>query len=473
MKLQENFLWGGGSAACQCEGAIYEGGKGLNIMDVATSGSRIRLREITETIEEGKYYPSVKAIDFYHNYKEDIRLLAELGLKSFRMSIDWARIYPTGYEAEPNREGLQFYQNVFDELHKYHIEPLVTICHLEMPLEISRQGAWTNPHTIEMYEKYCRTLFTEYKGKVKYWLTFNEINHSVFYDNDDCMVYSYMASGLKLNAVDNPEQALAASCYSVLKASAKAVIMGHQIDPENKIGCVLAFVPLYSATNCPEDSLAVIHDYDRDLFLLDVLCHGYFPKYKINEYEKKGIHIQVTEEDNALFQKGTVDFYGMNYYSSGMSAAENRGYANGFFHGYRNPSLKTNAWGWEDDPVGLRYALNYVDRRYHKPIIITENGLGCADEFINGTVIDDYRIQYFREHIEQLIKAVHEDGVTCWGYYTWAPIDLVSASTGEMSKRYGFVYVDLDDEGNGTNKRYKKKSFDWYKHVIETNGEEL
>lgn len=473
MALPNDFMWGAGTAASQIEGAVYEDGKGLGIMDVMTGGTKTVSRVITNTIEEGKNYPSHRGIDFYHTYREDIKLFAELGLRAFRMSIDWARIYPNGDEEYPNQRGLEFYHKVFDELAKYRIEPLVTINHMEMPLGLARKGSWLNPDVVECYIRYCDTLFLEYKDKVKYWLTFNEINHSVFFDNDNAVVYSYMATGLKLDELENPRQALAVTCYNVLKASARAVILGHKINPENRVGCVLAFVPQYPATNLPEDSLASLHDYDRDMFFLDVLCKGHFPKYKLEEYKREKAPIEVTEEDLNLFRKGTIDFYGMNYYSSGMSAAENRGYENGFFHSYKNPDLKSNGWGWETDPIGLRYALNYVDRRYHLPIIITENGIGDLEELIDGTVNDDYRIAYLKDHIEQVKKAVEEDCVNCMGYFSWAPIDLVSASTGQMAKRYGYIYVDRDDQGNGTNRRYKKKSFDWYRQVIASNGEDL
>ncbi|BEL79092.1 6-phospho-beta-glucosidase [Serratia marcescens] len=473
MAFKHDFLWGGGSAASQIEGAVDKGGKGLNTMDLLTDGNKSKLRELTESIESGKFYPSHTAIDFYHTYKDDIKLFAEMGLKGFRMSIDWARLYPTGEELEPNKEGLAFYHNVIDELIKYGIEPLVTIFHFEMPLPIARNGAWTNPHNVELYIKLCHTLFTEFKGKVKYWLTFNEVNHSVFFDNDDASIYSYMASGLKMGELENPEASLAESCLNVLRASARAVILGHQIDPDNKIGCVTAFVPQYAATSIPDDSLAALHSYDRDLFLLDVLCNGYFPNYKIHEYKNKGINISLTDEDQKLFAEGTIDYYGLNYYSSGMCAAENRGYKNAFFHGYRNPELPVNEWGWENDPVGLRYTLNYVDRRYNKPVIITENGIGNTDILSNGTVEDDYRICFLKDHIEQMRKAVDEDGVRVLGFFVWTPIDVVSASSGEMDKRYGFIYVDRDNAGNGSNKRYKKKSFGWYQEVIKSNGEIL
>ncbi|MFR3685580.1 MAG: glycoside hydrolase family 1 protein [Enterococcus sp.] len=473
MSLQENFLWGGGTAASQFEGGVFEDGKGLNIMDVVTAGNVETPREITDGIDPERKYPSHTGIDFYHTYKEDIKLLAELGLKGFRLSIDWARIYPTGEETEPNQKGLHFYHNVIDELLKYGIEPLVTILHIELPLAISKKKAWTQKETIDLYLKYCKTLFTEFKGKVNYWLTFNEINNQVFFDNENADVYSYMVSGLQLSKIDNPEQALADSCKNMLRASAEAVILGHEIDPENKIGCVLAFVPHYAASSLPDDSLAALHEYDRDMFLLDTLCNGFFPKYKLQEYKKKGITFDLTEEDRELFAKGTVDFYGMNYYSSTMCAAEDQGYEQAFFNGYKNPKLPSNDWGLEIDPVGFRYALNYANRRFNKPIIITENGVGAYDKLVDETVEDDYRIDFFKTHLSQLKKAVEEDGVDCWGYFSWAPIDIVSASTGEMAKRYGFIYVDQDDDGNGTKKRYKKKSFDWYKHVIETNGAEL
>lgn len=474
MRLGEDFLWGGGTAASQCEGAWDVGGKGLNIMDLVTAGSLTSSREITGEIEPDKVYPSQTGNDFYNRYVEDIALLADLGLKSFRLSIDWTRIYPTGEENEPNQAGLRFYHEVIDELLAHDIEPLVTILHIELPVHIARKyGAWTSRETIDLYLKYCGTLFTEFKGKVRYWLTFNEVNHQVFFDNDNSDVYSYMVSGLQLSTLDNPPQALATSCYNALVAGAKAVALGHQIDPENMVGCVLAFVPQYPATSLPEDSLAGLHGYDRDLFLLDVMCRGAFPRYKLMEYQRLGIHLEITEEDAVALKAGTIDFCGMNYYSSGMSAAENRGYENGFFHGYRNPLLKTNDWGWEDDPVGLRYALNYVDRRYGKPIIITESGIGVEDELVDGTVEDDYRIAYLREHIREVEKAIVEDGVNCLGYFTWAPIDLVSASTGEMKKRYGVVYVDRHDDGTGDYQRFKKKSFDWYRKVIASRGEDL
>jgi len=360
-------------------------------------------------------------------YKEDIRLFAEMGLKSFRMSIDWTRIYPTGAEIEPNQEGLSFYHNVIDELLKYDIIPLVTIKHLEMPLKIAQNGAWTNPDTIHMYVKYAKTLFHEFKGKVKYWLTFNEVNHAVWYDNDNADVYSYFGTGLKFNEIENPDNALANAMYNVLKASALAVIAGHDIDEANQIGCVHAFVPQYPATSKPEDSLATLQAYDQDCFLLDVMIKGYMPDYKIREYEKE--NIEVTKEDKEIFKKGTIDFFGLNYYSSGMSAAENRGYGNAFFHGY-----------------------NILE---------------------NETVNDDYRIAFLKDHIEQMEKAIWEDSVNVLGYYVWSPIDIVSASTGEMSKRYGLIYVDIDDKGKGSRKRFKKKSFDWYKQVIASHGEDL
>lgn len=475
MKLDSNFLWGGGTAASQHEGAYDVDGKGLNTMDLMTGGTKTTPRRHTATVEEGEYYPSHFGNDFYHRYKEDIALLAELGLKSFRMSIDWSRIYPTGEEAEPNKAGLQFYHNVFDELAKYNIEPLVTILHLEMPLHIYKKyNSWMSRKTVELYLKYARTLFTEYKGKVKYWLTFNEVNHAVFYDNDDYNdVYAGMGGMIDYNKLDFPAEGLAVSSRNILVASAKAVALAHEIDPNNQVGCVLAFVPQYPATSSPEDSMAVLHAYDKELFLTDILMKGEYPGYKLKEYKKAGINLDLTDEEKQALKDGTIDFYGMNFYSTGMQATVDKGYENGFFNGYRNPLLKTNEWGWEDDPVGLRHALVYMDRRYGKPLMITESGIGTDDILVNGTVEDDYRIDYMRAHIEQLEKAIVEDGVNCIGFYVWAPIDLMSASSGEMKKRYGVVYVDWHDDQTGTFDRYKKKSFYWYKRVIATNGEEL
>ena len=475
MKLDKGFFWGGGVAACQHEGGFGEGGKGINTHDLLTAGTKDTPRGHTDEIEKGVYYPSHTGNDFYHRYKEDIALMAELGLKSYRLSMDWTRIYPTGEEKTPNPEGLRFYHNVVDELLKYNIEPLVTILHAEVPIHLVRKyNTWMSKDMIDIYLKVAKTLFTEFKGKVKYWLTFNEVNHAVFYDNDDYNeVYAELGSGLNFNKMKNPAQGLATASLNILLASAKAVLLGHEIDPENQIGCTLCFVPQYAATSSAEDNLAALHSLDKDLYLTDVLMKGQYPKYKLHEYEKTGITLDWTEEDRSILRKGIIDFYGMNYYSSGMAAAENRGYKNGFFNGYRNPMLKTNAWGWEDDPIGLRNALIYMDRRYGKPIMITENGIGCDDVLKNGTVEDDYRITYMRKHIEQMEKAIIEDGVTCIGYYMWAPVDLISASTGEMKKRYGVVFVDRYDDQTGTYNRYKKKSFEWYKQLIASQGEIL
>lgn len=476
MKLNKNFYWGASLAAHQVEGAWNENGKGVGIMDIVTNGNYAEPRQVVregQTVPKNKYFPTHTGIDFYHQYKSDIKMFSELGIKSLRMSIDWTRIYPTGEEKEPNRAGLDYYHDVINELLKYGIEPMVTICHFEMPLHLSRKyNSWLNKDMIDFYLKYCKTLFTEFKGKVKYWITFNEINHT-YRDDPMSSILSYMVCGLENQDMKNPEQDIATICYHMMLASAKAVKLGHSIDANNKVGCVMAFMPKYAGSCHPEDALQNLHDYDLDLFMSDTLCNGKFPGYKRKEYERKGIILNITEEDQHDFSEGTLDFYGLNYYSSGISSVHGKNLEKSFFGGYKNPYLKSNDWGWETDPVGLRYSLNYLDRRYGKPIIVTENGFGAIDDFTNETVQDDYRIDYLRNHIEQLKKAIIDDGVNCIGYSVWSPIDLISATTGEMKKRYGFIYVDKDDQGNGTLKRYKKKSFNWYKKVIETNGEVL
>ena len=476
MKLNENFYWGATIAAHQLEGAWDVDGKGPGIMDYVSNGTNKEARKVYKDMKDlpkDKYFPSHEGIDFYHNYKEDIKLFAELGIKSLRLSIDWSRIYPTGVEEKPNEKGLKYYHSVIDELLKYKIEPMITLCHFEMPMHLVNQyQSWLNKEMINFYLKYCKTLFTEFKGKVKYWMTFYELNHT-YQKSEMSSILSYMVSGLEHKDLKNPEEDIANICYNMLLASSKAIILGHSICKDYQIGCVLAFIPTYAGTCRPEDALQVLHDSDRDLFMADTLCNGKFPDYKMKEYKKKGFKIHVNDEDQEIFKLGTIDFYGLNYYMTGISSFDGKGLEQAFYGGYKNPYLKSNEWGWETDPIGIRYALNYLDRRYGKPIIITENGFGAADILKNGTVEDDYRIEYIKEHVIQLEKAILEDNVNCIGYFVWSPIDLISATTGEMKKRYGFIYVDKDDQGNSTLKRYKKKSFNWYKKVIETNGEVL
>lgn len=475
MKLQENFLWGGSIAAHQCEGAWNIDGKGLGLMDVATSGDVDHDRIIHDEKQSGFTYPSETGIDFYHRYKEDIRLFSEMGFQTLRISIDWARIYPNGDDETPNEKGIQFYQKVVDTLLEYHIEPIITLYHFEMPLAIVKKyGSWTNKKTIELYLTYCKTMMEALKGKVKYWVTFNEMNHidSQMKLSD---FFSYFITGLQYSRLEDPAQTLAICAYNMTVASVKAVKLGHDIDENNQMGCVFGLTPYYPYSCHPKDVMKSFTDMNRDLYQIDAMCYGKFPAYKMKEYERLGIALDISEEDKKAFQQGKLDFLGINYYASEVSIAEvKEGMEQAFFGGVKNPYLQDSEWGWAIDPVGLRYILNYVDRKYQLPIMITENGFGAIDEVgEDGKVHDTYRIDYLQEHLSELKKAVLEDGVNCVGYLMWGPIDLVSATTGEMKKRYGFIYVDKQNDGSGTYDRMPKDSFYWYKELIASNGEDL
>ncbi len=480
-KLDENFLWGGSIAAHQCEGAWNEDGKIMSIMDLATSGSYEKKREFTKELLPDRYYPNHDGIDFYHRYKEDVALFAQMGFKALRISIDWGRIYPNGDDEFPNEKGIKFYQDLVDELRKNNIEPIVTLYHFEMPVNIVRKyNTWLNRETIDLYLKFCKTMFEALKGKVHYWVNFNEMNHiDPMSDADDLFVY--ILSGVTnedLGAtVEERREKVSLMGYNMTLAGVKAVKLCHEADPENRMGCVFGLHPSYPACADPNDNLLAYNQTIRDFYQIDAMCNGKFPRYKLNEYSRLGFDIGMTEEDKADFAQGIIDFIGFNYYSSEVVTTRDE-FKNddiSLHGGMFNRYLKVSDWGWVIDPIGLRYMLNMIYRRYNKPIIICENGLGAVDQFdeINKTVHDDYRISYLRDHFAEMKKAVIEDGVELFGYLMWGPIDLVSATTGEMKKRYGFIYVDKDDEGNGSFDRYPKDSFYWYKKVIETNGEEL
>ena len=474
MAFRKDFLWGGATAANQCEGGYDQGGRGLANVDVLPHGPVRRpvgggLQKMLD-FEEGLYYPAKNGIKFYEYYKEDIALFAEMGFKTFRMSIAWSRIYPKGDELEPNEEGLKFYDSVFAECKKHGIEPLVTITHFDCPIHlIEKYGAWRSRELITFYERLVTTLFTRYKGIVKYWLTFNEINiilHAPF-----------AGAGLVFEAGENQEQVKYQAAHHQLVASALTTKIAHEIDPEIKIGCMLAAGTTYPYTCKPEDVWVSI-EKDRDqYFFIDVQSRGAYPEYLLKRLERENIHIEMTQQDVELLKEYTVDFISFSYYSSRVASSDpvvgDRTGGN-IFSSLKNPYLAESEWGWQIDALGLRITLNNLYDRYQKPLFIVENGLGAVDVLDeNNYVEDDYRIDYLRAHIEQMRNAVTIDGVDLWGYTTWGPIDLVSASTGEMSKRYGFIYVDRNDDGSGSYKRYKKKSFNWYKKVIGSNGEDL
>ena len=470
MALSSSFLWGGAVAANQCEGAYNEDGKGLSVADVLTAGDAHTKRRITDGVVEGEYYPNHEGIDFYHRYKEDIKLFAEMGFKCFRTSIAWSRIFPQGDEPSPNPAGIRFYHNLFDELHKYGIEPVVTISHYEMPYGlVKKYGAWRSRKLVDLFERYCRVIFTEYKGKVKYWMTFNEINAIEF--------GPWNPAGLDIRPEENRMQVIYQAAHHQFVASAKAVLLGHQIDPESQIGCMTLFGVVYPETCHPLDAKAADDMMSTMLAFADVQSRGYYPARLLKKLEKAGIQIQKEPGDDALLRRGTVDYVGFSYYMSMVQAGRptEAGQAKGnVVAGVQNPYLPSSEWGWQVDPLGLRLTMRLLYDRYQKPLFIVENGLGAADTVEpDGSIQDSYRIDYLRQHIQAFKAAVEEDGIPLMGYTPWGCIDLVSAGTGEMKKRYGFIYVDRDNAGNGTLERRRKKSFDWYKKVIATNGEDL
>ena len=474
-KFPQNFLWGGATAANQYEGAYNLDGKGLSVQDVTPKGGvPVKLGDLNPLITEEPTPDNLKleGIDFYHRYKEDIALFAEMGFKVYRTSIAWSRIFPNGDELEPNEAGLQFYDNLFDELAKYGIEPLITLSHYETPLHLAQQyNGWANRDLIGFYERYVRTVFTRYKDKVKYWLTFNEIN-SVLHA-------PFMSGGIATPAEELSKQDLYQAVHHELVASALATKIGHEINPDFKIGCMVLAMPAYPMTPKPEDVLAAREFENQNYLFSDIHARGKYPAYINRFFKENGIEIQFAPGDKELLAENTVDFISFSYYMSVVAAHDPENYSSGrgnLLAGIMNPYLASSEWGWQIDPVGLRLVLNSFYDRYQLPLFIVENGLGAKDVLVDGPtgprVEDDYRIDYLKQHLQQVGEAL-EDGVELLGYTTWGCIDLVSASTAELSKRYGFIYVDRNDDGSGTLARYKKKSFDWYKEVIATNGDSL
>lgn len=469
------FYWGGSIAAHQCEGAYDADGKGTGIMDLVISGSAEKPREFHDAFQEGAHYPSHHGIDFYHTYREDIKLFAEAGFTALRISVDWSRIYPNGDDEKPNQAGLDYYRKVITELRANGIEPFVTLFHFELPMNlVKKYGSWENRKVVDFYLRYCKTVFEEYRDLVKYWVTFNEMNHL---DSDMVLsdFFTYMNTGLCYSKLPNPRETMARCAYHMTLASCMAINLGHRISPDFQIGCVFGLTPSYPYTCDPADSVAALHDMDNDMYQIDAMCRGEFPRFKLREYAKRGIQIEVTSEDRREFADSRLDFIGVNYYSSTVSAGNpGEGMEIDFFGRLNNPHLPKSDWGWTMDPVGMRYILTYLDRKYHLPLIVTENGIGAVDRLEeDGSVHDDYRIAYLKGHLDEMGKAIREDCVNCFGYLMWGPIDLISATTGEMKKRYGFIYVDQDDFGKGSRKRYKKDSFYWFqKYVREFETEE-
>jgi len=488
MSLRSDFLWGGATAANQYEGGYQADGRGLTTLDIKLAGSRetkrlmsFRQKDGTEKLldsgagipiglqpylDDSRYYPSHQAVDGFHHYQEDIALMAELGFNCYRMSISWTRIFPKGIEVEPNEAGLAFYDRVFAECLRHGIQPIVTLNHFDLPLYLAEQNeGWLDRQTIDYFVHYCEVIFKRYRNQVHHWMTFNEIN----------LLRDYSTLGIKGCPIDQGKSYQ--TMHHILVASAKAVVLGHQINPANQIGMMLANVLTYPESCQPADYAAEI-DFSRNwkYFYSDVQCRGYYPSYMLKKFERQGIQLVTEPNDAAILKAGTVDYIGFSYYNSGVVTTNKNAkktYGNGI-NVIQNQYLKESEWGWPIDPLGLRTSLNLLWDRYQKPLMIVENGIGGKDQLTKtNQVVDDYRISYLAAHIQAFKDAVELDGVDLMGYTPWGWIDLVSAGTGEMSKRYGFVYVDLDDVGQGTCARYRKKSFNWYQKVIATNGEDL
>lgn len=477
MKMTEGFLWGGATAANQCEGAYNVDGRGLSSVDVIPFGpDRMPVaRGLMKMLDcdDAHQYPAHDGIDMYHHYKEDIALFAEMGFKCYRMSISWTRILPNGDDDIPNQKGIDFYNSIFDECLKYGIEPLVTICHFDAPIAlIKRYGGWKDRRMVDAYVKYCEVLFENFGSKVKYWITFNEINMLLH--------MPFMGAGICFEEGENQEQVKYQAAHHELVASAKAVKLARKLMPGAMMGCMLAAGQYYPYTCEPNDVYKAM-ECDRDnYFFIDAQVRGAYPVWAKKRMEKAGITIKMEPTDEQELSEGTVDYISFSYYCSRCMSADpeiiknhSRG-GNAAIHAVVNPYLKASEWGWQIDPLGLRITLNTLYDRYQKPLFIVENGLGANDEVLeDGSVKDPYRIDYMREHIKAMRDAVNEDGVELLGYTSWGCIDLVSASSGEMKKRYGMIYVNKQNDGSGDYKRLRKDSFYWYQKVIRTNGEDL
>lgn len=466
--FKKDFLWGGAIAANQAEGAYDVDGKGLSIMDIVTAGTATEKRRFTPNLESETYYPNHSGIDFYHRYKEDTDLFQEMGFKAFRTSIAWTRIFPKGDEIEPNEAGLAYYDSLFRELKAKGMEPIVTLSHFEMSLYlVQKYGGWTNRKLINFYENYARVVMTRFKDSVKYWMTFNEINAGLKVP---------MLAGVIAKDKDDIDQLTYQALHHQFVASARVVKIAKEINPENQVGCMVMTTVGYPHTTDPKDILAA-QEYLRDgtLFFTDVHVRGHYPAY----FKNYKVTLEITEEDIRDLREGTVDYIGFSYYASQVVSSkeghsEEEKVQGNIVRGLKNHYLEANEWGWQIDPDGLKFIMRELYERYEIPLFIVENGLGYHDELNDdGFIEDDYRIEYLKKHIEAMKEMVTQENIELMGFTAWGCIDIISAGTGEMKKRYGFIYVDKDNEGNGTLERSKKKSFDWYKKVIDSNGEIL
>lgn len=463
MNIPKNFLWGGATAANQYEGAFDVNGRGLSIADVERAGDGQTPRKIDAEVEPGVYYPSHEGIDFYHHYQEDIDLFAEMDFNCFRLSISWSRLFPTGEESTPNPDGIAFYHRVFDALHSAGIQPVVTLSHYETPLAlVKKYGSWRNRALIPLFEHYCTVVMREYQKDVTYWLLFNEINETMNQRQP------WHQAGIYWHPGENHAQTVVDASHNMLIAGAKVVAAAHQIDSKFRVGCMVQYPLVYPATPKPEDTLAKRLANLPDHYYLDVCMRGRYTNTCTAQWRKLGAMPHQEADDEEVLAAGTCDFIAFSYYFSQVVALTD-GVAT---KSMDNRYLTHTEWGWNIDPVGLRVSLNELYDRYQKPLFVVENGLGARDTLTKDDHIEDsYRIKFLSSHIRQLLLAIVDDDVPVIGYTTWGPIDLISVGTGQMDKRYGFIYVDRDDAGRGTLRRLRKASFAWYQHVIATNGQ--
>ena len=471
----ENFLWGGAFSAKQIEGGVEKSGKGLSVADIqdfnpTADRTKVKgdfsMKEILDRIEhpERYYFPKKFGIDFFHTFKEDIVLLKELGLKCLRVSIAWSRIYPTGVEELPSEQGLKFYDALFDELVKNGIEPIVTIMHDDMPMNLAlNHGGFLNREVIDRFVNYAQVVLERYKYKVTYWIVFNQINLTRV---------GLTSLGIIHDQVENLMEAKYQAVHHKFVACARVVALGRKINPAFQFGGMLADFLVVPFSCKPKDvELAMEKNQMTMFFYTDVQLRGEYPGYALKYFQENDYDIRVEAGDLEIIQANTLDYLAISYYNSSAVDAEKNGMAIGDVT--KNPYLEANPWGWTINPEGLYYCFSQYWDRYEKPLMIAENGFGQIETLDEHKQIhDDYRIDYLKSHLKALQKSI-EHGVEVFAYCSWSPIDSVSSGTSEMSKRYGYIYVDQDDLGKGTKKRYKKDSFYWYKRVIETNGRSL
>ena len=473
MGLSNDFLWGAALAANQCEGACLEDGKQLSSSDVVPKGKqRLRMnmgKLQLDDLADDNCYPSREGVDFYHHGLTDLKLFSQMGLKCLRLSISWARIYPNGDDEQPNEAGLLYYEHLFQECRRLGMEPLVTIAHFDLPLScVRRYGGWKSRKMIELYGRYVETIVRRYKDLVHYWITFNEINMVLH--------LPYVGGGIIFAQDDDKVAVTYQAAHHQLVASALAVNILHSLSPDAKVACMLAAGDTYPYSCDPKDVFCAMQVEHENIFLTDVQVRGRYPRYIQKKLEQKGVRLQVTAADLELLSNNTVDFIALSYYASRCAKSgdeEVETTEGNVFASVKNPYLQTSDWGWQIDPLGLRITLNTLYDRYQRPLFIVENGLGAKDVVVDGKIHDVDRIDYLRRHIQAMKEAVTLDGVELIGYTAWSAMDIISASTGEMAKRYGFIYVDWDDQGKGDMRRIKKDSFEWYRQVIASNGEQL